>query len=576
MKKHRRMSLAMLAALLCIVLAVSPILGSAVYFTQNVSRKLENMARSSAELCLAQLSENMENTMNSIRSSIFLLTTNSSVRAIMASETQVDTVQKQAMEDELGQILLYSAAWNLTSLKGVYLYKGDGTYFTMLREGIYNSAAQRTAEVYRRTKGQNSARELLTFEDFPGYAYCVVDYTDLELMNPRGKMIFELHFGGLSGTSYITSLYSGAKVFLVGPNNSLYFASDEAATADFLPFLHTRGAGEADSVKIGDEAYYHAQHRVSGYDIRIDAFLPRAEILASVNTVVRVYLIVSLAILLATLALGALAYVLLTGPLRRMVATIYRMARGDLSVRMEATPYKETEQIVTAFNTLGDELKELFAKVYEQGLTLREAEFELLESQISPHFIFNVLESINMRAAQAGQMDVCQVVTSLAELLRANILHKGRQKVTFRQELEYVNYYLSLQKMRFEDKLNYSIEFADEDVLNCYLPKLTIQPLVENAVVHGTQKKRCGGRVSVRIWEEDCIYIRVQDDGAGFDPAALPKEGDGGNHIALENVCRRLELLYGAPYGIQISSAIGKGTIVTVTVPRDEKGELLC
>lgn len=577
--KRKQTSLTLLAALLCILLVITPTVCAVIYFVRNVSQQLEDTASASADFYLEQLSGNVESTMDAVRNCIFLLTTNDRVATLMTSAQPLGTAEKQPLEDEIGQILLHSSAWDSTGLQGVYLYKNDGTYFTMLREGIYSGTARRIATVYERAQYLNSARDLITFEDMPGYAYCVTDYIDIGLMRPIGKIIFEIRFGRLGGTSYITTLYPGAAVFLSSENGALYYSSrgsEDSNSKAFFPLLAAGSGANSDFLRVDGIPYYHARRTLTDYDIKVDAFLPRSEIFKTVDSTVQFYLTYSVIVLLITLSLGAFAYTVMANPLHRMISKMYLLAQGDLSVRMDPTPYRETDQIVTAFNKMGDELESLFGEVYQQGLLLREAEFDLLESQISPHFIFNVLESINMRAAQAGQGDVCRMVTSLAELLRANILNRGHQKITFRQELDYVTYYLGLQKMRFEDKLRFHIDLEDDDILKCYLPKLTIQPLVENAVVHGIENKREGGRVTVSIWEEDCLYIRVQDDGVGFDATAPQTDSRPGNHVALDNIRRRIELLYDSEYGVDIKSTPGEGTIVTVRLPRDEKGEFIC
>ena len=142
------------------------------------------------------------------------------------------------------------------------------------------------------------------------------------------------------------------------------------------------------------------------------------------------------------------------------------------------------------------------------------------------------------------------------------------QKITFEQELGYVHYYLDLQRERFGEKLSYSVEYEDEDLLRYLVPRLTIQPLVENAIVHGLEPRRGLGSVAVRLWEEtQNICVRIEDDGVGFDPENLDlarevESAGQHNHIALTNVLRRLHLLYGDRADLQIRSKPGQGTTV--------------
>ena len=135
-----------------------------------------------------------------------------------------------------------------------------------------------------------------------------------------------------------------------------------------------------------------------------------------------------------------------------------------------------------------------------------------------------------------------------------------------------MRYYLELQKERFGDSLNYSIDLESPEILQYSIPKLTIQPLVENSVVHGLEPKCGGGEVRISIWEEEnAMYIRVKDNGVGFNASALPTEETAANsrhnHIALENIARRIQLLYGKNYGMSIHSVPGKGTQITISLP---------
>ncbi|MGN0994593.1 MAG: sensor histidine kinase, partial [Butyricicoccus sp.] len=210
-----------------------------------------------------------------------------------------------------------------------------------------------------------------------------------------------------------------------------------------------------------------------------------------------------------------------------------------------------------------------------KGIRLRATEYQLLEEQINPHFIFNVLETVNMRCLAAGHREISRIVTDLAELLRAGVRSRNRQKLTFADELRYVQYYLDLQKARFQNALEYEIDYEDDSILSYYLPKLTIQPLVENAVVHGLEPRQGGGRVSVKLWEEDeSIYVRIEDNGVGFDPQKEPEPATMGSkhtHIALPNIRERLQLLYGDAAQLRISSVPNQGTVALLIIPIDEK-----
>ncbi len=210
---------------------------------------------------------------------------------------------------------------------------------------------------------------------------------------------------------------------------------------------------------------------------------------------------------------------------------------------------------------------------YNKGILLHESESRLLAAQINPHFIFNVLESINMKCIASEEEEISNMVLNLASLLRGNIGASKSQMTSIEKELGYVKYYIELQKHRFGDKLKYRARYEDEELLQLEIPRLTIQPIVENAVVHGLEPCMGLGNIELMIWrEEDYVFISINDDGVGFDPKSIDEiDEDSEKHIAIYNIKRRLSLIYGNTAKMTISSDKGKGCKVLIEIPIDEE-----
>ncbi|HXV44581.1 MAG TPA: sensor histidine kinase, partial [Anaerolineae bacterium] len=196
----------------------------------------------------------------------------------------------------------------------------------------------------------------------------------------------------------------------------------------------------------------------------------------------------------------------------------------------------------------------------------------------NPHFLYNTLDTIIWMAEANKTNQVIEIVRALSSFFRI-ALSKGQDWIPIRQEIEHVKSYLTIQKMRYRDILDYKIE-VDEDILDGTILKLTLQPLVENALYHGIKNKRNGGTITVRARRTDknVVLLEVQDDGVGFtqyklariqeeinndsDEIALKESGFG-----LENVNKRIKLFYGKQYGLSIDSHYLEGTRVTVAIP---------
>ncbi len=214
-------------------------------------------------------------------------------------------------------------------------------------------------------------------------------------------------------------------------------------------------------------------------------------------------------------------------------------------------------------------------QVTREQKQLRKAEFELLQAQINPHFLYNTLDAIVWSAEAGNQKQVVKMVGSLSEFFRSS-LNKGKELVRVREELSHARSYLEIQQIRYQDILSYEID-VPEELFEYEIPKITVQPIVENALYHGIKNRRGGGKITITGEEGDTDYrIIVADDGMGMDSERLSEISKGLEDKAPEdakiyglyNVNERIRLFYGEEYGITISSEYDKGTTVTIRLPK--------
>ena len=210
------------------------------------------------------------------------------------------------------------------------------------------------------------------------------------------------------------------------------------------------------------------------------------------------------------------------------------------------------------------EAKNIEAEKQAMEIKLQESHISIMLSQIQPHFLYNTLNSI-YHLCETNPMLAKSMVNSFSEYLRNNLSTlEERGLVSFETELSHIKTYLEIEKVRFEDTLE--IEY-DIKCVDFSLPVLTVQPMVENAVKHGTSKKRGGGKVIISTYEDKESYvIKVSDTGCGFDPSQ--KKDDGKTHIGIENVRQRLSNMCGG--SLTIESEIGVGTLATIRIPKGE------
>lgn len=264
----------------------------------------------------------------------------------------------------------------------------------------------------------------------------------------------------------------------------------------------------------------------------------------------------------------------ITHPIRKLSEVTDQVAKGDLTVRSDVRSGAEVSVLNDSLNTMIDKINELLEQVKTEQGRLRKAEFELLQSQINPHFLYNTLDTIVWLAEAGEQKKVVDMVGSLSDFFRTS-LNQGKDMVSVKEELQHSRSYLEIQQVRYQDILQYEIQVPE--TLFCYLiPKITIQPLVENALYHGIKNKRGIGKIMITgKREKDYFVLIVEDNGAGMSRERLEVVREGMNQksqtekdiYALYNVNERIRLNFGQKYGLSIDSVLGEGTTVQVMLP---------
>lgn len=270
----------------------------------------------------------------------------------------------------------------------------------------------------------------------------------------------------------------------------------------------------------------------------------------------------------------------ITRPIRRLSEVTDQVTKGDLSVRSDVKSGAEVSVLSDSLNSMIDKINELLEQVTKEQIRLRKAEFELLQSQINPHFLYNTLDTIIWLAEAGEQKKVMSMVGSLSEFFRTS-LNQGKDIISIKEELQHVRSYLEIQQVRYQDILQYEINVPKE--LDKYsIPKITIQPLVENALYHGIKNKRGLGRIVINgRMEEKCFVLQIEDNGIGMSEERLKQVREGiqqkvpteKDMYGLYNVNERIRLNFGEEYGISIESTYMEGTVVSIILPCTE-GEI--
>ncbi|MCK0470619.1 sensor histidine kinase [Halalkalibacter sp. APA_J-10(15)] len=328
------------------------------------------------------------------------------------------------------------------------------------------------------------------------------------------------------------------------------------------------------------------QFEYSTNQLRIVSVLPNSEIIADANRLSRLgFIIMFISAIIALILIYVFSH-FITRRMLTLSKQITNVAEGNLSTEFKIVGNDEIGQLSSQFNkmtlSIQQLLKEVEAKNEEKRVLEKrqgEIKFKMLASQINPHFLFNTLETIRMKAHMRGEKDISLIVKLLGKLLRTS-LEISSSFVSLKQEMDMVKSYLDIQSFRFQERLEYEL-VIDEMINNIQIPPLIIQPLVENAVIHGLENHAVGGKVIVEAKNQgEWIQINVIDNGVGFTAERRQRiiesltSTDEEHRIGLRNVHERIILSFQQSEGLVIESERDKGTCVSFRIPRQSEGDL--
>lgn len=279
-------------------------------------------------------------------------------------------------------------------------------------------------------------------------------------------------------------------------------------------------------------------------------------------------MIVMLAVFVALIIVTIISYSI-TAPIRELSNAMKQVEQENFDIEIQSSRKDEIGHLITSFHYMVGRIRQLICEVYQKKIEQKNAEIRALQAQINPHFLYNTLDSINWMLIERDELDISDVVISLGEILRYAI---GGQNhlVPLRSEARYIESYLFIQKNRLEERLSYQWEL-DEDALDVLVPKLIMQPIVENAVIHGIEPLKQGGMILMKAWVEgETLMLRVTDNGRGMNREeleALREKITGKDeieNIGMRNIQKRIELTFGQEQAMEIQSIQGEGTTITL------------
>ena len=396
-----------------------------------------------------------------------------------------------------------------------------------------------------------------------------------------GVVFIDLNYSAISELCTQNSVGTKGYVFILDQDGNIVYHPqqqqlyNELQTENISLIMNAKTdvvtAGKGDDEKI----YALSHSETTGWTIV--GCMNMSEHLKNSRKARSIYVLVALGLIAVALVISSEIARNITFPIQKLRDSMKRVQKGDFSAaEIEVYSDNEIGSLTRSFNVMTHKIQDLMAQNIQEQEQKRKIELKALQSQINPHFLYNTLDSIIWMAEGKKNEEVVLMTASLARLLRQSISIEN-ELVTIGQEIEYVRSYLTIQKMRYKDKLEFEIN-VDPRITHAQIIRLVLQPIVENAIYHGLKYKESKGMLKVHGYElGERIIIDITDDGVGMDEETLKhiydkhKVNYHSNGVGVYNVQQRLVLYYGKEYGIIYHSEKGKGTTATVVIPKRQE-----
>jgi len=393
----------------------------------------------------------------------------------------------------------------------------------------------------------------------------------------EGVFFIDLNYSAISELCAQSSMGDKGYVFILDQNGNIVYHPqqqqlyNELQTENISLVMNAK----SDIVTVGkgdDEKIYALSHSdITGWTIV--GCMNMSELLRNSRQTRSIYVLVAVGLIIVALLISSLIARNITLPIQKLRDSMKSVQKGNFDIEdIEVISDNEIGSLTRSFNVMTHRIRELMEQNVKEQEQKRKIELKALQSQINPHFLYNTLDSIIWMAEGKKNEEVVIMTASLARLLRQSISNED-ELVTVGQEIEYVRSYLTIQKMRYKDKLEFEIK-ADPSITQVPIIRLVLQPLVENAIYHGLKYKDSKGLLTVHGYMKgENAVIDITDDGVGMDEETLKhiydkhKVNYRSNGVGVYNVQQRLVLYYGKDYGIIYHSEKGKGTTASVVIP---------
>ena len=562
--KKRKASLSFIIATLVVGLVTLFLLWSTFFFLSLYVSSMKQAAKTSSEQAVVQASNAISNYIGDMQEIMSLIEQNLTENG---RETEQTLEMLCSVRSDLAAIYIYND-------RGKLVDSHTGTH--ELKEHYLKDLSYISLDSYRPGMLYLSEPhvESLLQDYYPWVVSVLQEITGAD--GQKVRVVIDIRFSKISdyvddvgigqhGYCFITD--SNGEI-IYHPQQQLLYSGLKTESAENFD-LSSDGSFETDELICSVRSLDNCDWKVVGVSY-ISEMVTAKEMELLGNICVMLTIIMGL-----TMIVSFLVSRLVTKPIQRLIRAMQEFekdAAGYVYRPVEGTT--EIEALSQSYEHMVGKIQNLMNQVRQEEISLRKTELKALQAQINPHFLYNTLDAIGWLCEEERCQDAVEMVNALAKLFRISI-SKGHELITIEKEVEHARSYLKIQNFRYKNQFSYDFQI-EEECLRYYCNKITLQPIIENAIYHGLDRMVDEGHIQIRIYSEgeDVIFC-VEDNGVGMTEeqcrSILNKEPGDNSGIGIKNVNDRIKIYFGKEYGLSIESELDEGTIVTIRMPKVEE-----
>lgn len=527
----------------------------------------------------------MESLLKNINDDSKIIAYNEVVQDTLQMEMPLDYESRSNLQDAINQI-----AACCEGISSIYLFDNEGEAYTA--GNVYEVEEIRSylkeTSMYqselKKSGGSSKDSFVFSYQTYLDENRQIISFIrkirNLDTMEDMGILAINIPATRIMETFSALALQNNMEIAVLDQDKNIIAASSDG---DWLKDTAEKEKLEAgtDSFKVvlnDNKRYRIGKVESESQDWSVVAALPRSETLAAMQA----YAMFSIICILAGMGLCVLGASRITRrinrPLKNILSSMEQVKEGKLERVEVIETNAEMDELQKHYNQMLDETEQLMTQKVEEQRMRRKYELSLLQAQIKPHFLYNTFDSVCALAMMGDTKAVYTMMQALGQYYRKS-LHKGQQIIPVKEEVEIVENYLIIQSFRYDDV--FEVEYdIDDSVKECKTVKLILQPLVENAIYHGFRENDLQGTITIRAKDDgDYIKFQVEDDGIGMEKEKLDKilyrtEDSPEKRFGLFGTIQRIQLYYQQEDLVQIDSEVGKGTVITVRIPKEKDEEI--